>query len=198
MKILPPITGEAATSNCLTAANAISDAGVIVGVAYDSSCTKQTAVAWVPKGNLTDGWEAAVPLHGTEAMAKSAAYGIVGNTVVGEAWPCPVLEGCARRAYRWSLTNAAGGSGPLGSLDARSNGLNSTGQSGGSYVDRKMHPIVWSDDGASFQTLAEFKGWYAHWVWDVSNSIPGSDSRLAVGGALDGRGGRYAVVWVIP
>ena len=198
MKILPPIAGETATSNCLTSANAINEAGIIVGVAYDTDCTKQTAVLWMPKANPADGWEAAVPLAGADAMAKSIAYGIVGNIVVGEAWPCPVLDGCARRPYKWSITGEVGGSGPLGTIDGRSNGVNSAGVSGGSYIDRKMRPVVWAAGGASFQTLAEFKGWYAHWVWDVNNRPLAGGSHLAVGGALDGRGGRYAIVWSIP
>jgi hypothetical protein len=60
-----------------------------------------------------------------------------------------------------------------------------------------MHPILWSPAGTGFQTLAEFKGWNAQWIWDVSDRSSSSSPFLAVGGGLDNRNGRHALVWVI-
>jgi hypothetical protein len=197
MRILEPMAGDTASSYCSSFANAINDAGIVVGVAYDSNCSRQTAVAWIPKPNPSDGWERAVPLPGAAAMARSSAYGISGSTVVGEAWACVTLNGCSRRAYRWSLGNEPGITGFIGSLDARANSINVLGYSGGSYVDRRMHAVVWSSSGAVYQTLPEFNGYDAHWVWDLNN-FTNTTTRLAVGGATDGRGGRFAVVWTVP
>src|SRR4029078_13079225 len=136
--LLDQIPGSAYNDSCLASANSVSDEGTIVGVVYSSDCAKQIAVVWMPKANPADGWEPASPLAGAQSMAQSIPYSIVGSTVVGAAWPCATLNGCARRAYRWSLTNAPGLTGALGSFDARANSVNSAGKTPGSEIYRRV------------------------------------------------------------
>ncbi len=183
---------------CIGEATAISGSGVVVGFLYDSECVQQYAVKWMPKPNPAEGWEPAEILENAGGMAKSIAYGIVGNTIVGEAWPCAVLEGCPRRAYRWSLMAGSPDTGPLSSLDARANGLNALGVSVGSYLDpKRMRAVMWSPAGV-YATLPDVSGFNTHWVWDVNNPTATRTARLAVGGATSDRGGVVALVWAIP
>jgi hypothetical protein len=192
------VPGTGRNPYCIGEATAISGSGVVVGFLYDSDCVQQYAVKWTPKANPADGWEPAAILENAGGMAKSIPYGIFGNTIVGEAWPCAVLDGCPRRAYRWSLTPGSPDTGPLGSLDARANGLNSLGVSVGSYLDpQRMRAVMWSSTGA-YTTLPNLSPFNAHWVWDINNPTPTRAARLAVGGATSDRGGVVALVWTIP
>lgn len=174
-------------------ANSISDAGIIVGFLYSQDCSRHYAVKWVPKVNPEDGWEPAEILQGASGMVRSYAYGIEGNAIVGVAWPCAMLEGCLRRAYRWSLTPGSSDTGPIGSLDARANGVNAAGASVGSYLDpQRMRAVMWNPSGGAYVTLPALTQSKAHWVWDINNPTPSRSARLAVGGA----GG--PVLWTIP
>ena len=178
------VPGTTRSPYCLGEATAINGSGVVVGFLYDSACVQQYAVKWVPKPNPAEGWEPAAILENAGGMAKSIPYGIVGNTIVGEAWPCAVLDGCPRRAYRWSLTPGSPDTGPLGSLDARANGLNALGVSVGSYLDpQRMRAVMWSSTGA-YTTLPNLSPFNAHWVWDINNPTSTRAARLAVGGAF--------------
>jgi hypothetical protein len=174
-------------------ANSISNSGIIVGFLYSQDCSRHLAVKWRPKADPADGWEPAELLPNAAAMVRSYAYAIDGNTIVGEAWPCAALEGCARRAYRWSLTPGSSETGPIGSLDARANGLNAAGASVGSYLDpQRMRAVMWNPSSAAYVTLPALSQSKAHWVLDINNPTPFRSTRLAVGGA----GG--PVLWTIP
>lgn len=193
------VPGTVKGPTCLGQATSISAAGVIVGYLYNDDCSQQYAVKWVPTLNPADGWEPAQILEGAAGMAKSFAYGIDGNTIVGEAWPCQVLAGCPRRAYRWSLAAGSGNTGPIGSLDARANGLNASGAAVGSYLDpQKMRAVLWSPSSSAHTTLPNVSGFNTHWVWDMNNATATRPSRQAVGGATSDRGGKTPVVWTIP
>jgi hypothetical protein len=196
---LDRVPGTTGNIYCIGEATAISGSGIVVGFLFDSGCVQQYAVKWMPKPDPADGWEAAEPLENAAGMAKSIPYAIVGNTIVGVAWPCAVLDGCPRRAYRWSLLPGSSDTGPLGSLDARANGLNALGESVGSYLSpKRMRAVSWSSAGAP-TTLPEVSTFNTHWVWDINNPAAGRTARLAVGGATSDRGGiSPPLVWTIP
>jgi hypothetical protein len=193
------VPGTVKGPTCLGTATSIGGNGVIVGYLYNNDCSQQYAVKWIPLLNPADGWEPAQILEGAAGMVKSFAYAIDGNTIVGEAWPCQVLDGCLRRAYRWSLASGSGDSGPIGSLDARANGLNASGTAVGSYLDpQKMRAVMWAPSSSAHTTLPVVSGFNTHWVWDLNNPTAGRPSRQAVGGATSDRGGKTPVVWTIP
>ena len=196
---LERVPGTTGNPYCIGEATGINGSGIVVGFLFDSGCVQQYAVKWMPKPDPAEGWEPAEPLDNAAGMAKSIPYAIVGNTVVGVAWPCAVLDGCPRRAYRWSLLPGSSDTGPLGSLDARANGVNALGESVGSYLSpKRMRAVTWSSAGAP-TTLPEVSTFNTHWVWDINNPAAGRTARLAVGGATSDRGGiSPPLVWTIP
>jgi len=169
----------------------ISDENVIVGAVYDEACV-QTAVQWRPTADGST-WLPAERLSGTGTLAKGVAQAIAGSTIVGTGYPCAVLTGCVRKAFRWTL---GGASGELGTLDARANGLNRAGYIVGSYIGKSGHMtgFVWSPMTSTFLFLPSPGHSGDNWAWDINDASP----RQAVGGVIIQGGGRIAAVWTIP
>ncbi len=191
---LPTLLDTPATGCGPGDTRAISASGVIVGFGYDASCT-QVAVQWRP---LPDGtWARAERLAPPGSTSTDIAYGISGTIAVGAAWPCAVQSECARRAYQWSVAN--GTSGPVGSQDARANGVNSSAIAVGSYVIRdKMMASAWTLGTSTVQTLPTLNGSGKYWAWGINNPILARPETYIVGGTTGGSGGKNAIVWTMP
>jgi hypothetical protein len=190
-RVLERPTGMTQANCGLEEALGISDDNVIVGFVYDGACT-QIPVQWRPTADGSD-WLPAEPLSPSGTLAKGVAQAILGSTIVGSAYPCAVLNGCVRKAFRWTL---GGSSGPIGTLDARANGLNRAGYIAGSYIRKggQMTGLVWSPVTSTFVFLSSPGGTGDNWAWDVNDGSP----RRAVGAARINSGGRVALVWTIP
>lgn len=188
LELLPGVTRV----NCgVEEALGIGDDNVIVGAVYDEACA-QIAVQWRP---TTDGttWLPAEPLSATGALAKGVAQAIAGSTIVGTGYPCAVLTGCVRKAFRWTL---GGASGELATLDARANGLNRAGYIVGSYIAKAglQAGFVWSPATSTFVSLPTPGGSGHNWAWDINDASP----RQAVGAVRLSKGGGFAAIWTIP
>lgn len=186
LELLPGVT----RCGPLEQAFGISDDNVIVGAVNDEACV-QIPVQWRPTADGL-GWLPPERLSPVGTLAKGVAQAIVGSTIVGTAYPCAVLAGCTRKAFRWSL---GGTSGPLGNLDARANGLNRAGDIVGSYVVKsgRMTGFVWSPITSSFVFLPSPGGTGDNWAWDINDASP----RQAVGGVVINSGGRIGAVWTL-
>lgn len=168
----------------------INDDNLVIGFVYDEACV-QIPVQWRPTADGL-GWLPPEPLSPAGTLAKGVAQAIVGSTIVGTGYPCAVLGGCVRKAFRWFV---GGASGEIGSLDARANGLNRAGHIAGSYIRKggQMIGFVWSPT-SGFSFLPSPGGTGDHWAWDINDASP----RQAVGGVQISSGGRIGAVWTIP
>jgi len=191
--ILAELPGGA-TSQCVGAATDIAEDGTIVGMGATPDC-RYFAVVWRRNADNT-GWERAERLPVDPGAAQSYAQGIAGSTVVGAVWPCAVVEGCRRQAFEWTL--AGGVTGPLGTLDARANGLNATGLIVGSYEGPRLKAFVWSAATRTVLELPTIKSSHGTWAWEVSNATPARATRLAVGAASTSTSPRVPLLWIIP
>ncbi len=169
----------------------ISDENVIVGFVYDDACV-QIPVVWRPSA-VGSGWLPAERLSPIGTLAQGLAQAIAGSTIVGTGYPCAVITGCKRKAFRWIVGGAAG---EIGSLNARANGLNRAGEIVGSYIAKSGHitGFLWSPTTSAFSILPSLNGTGDNWAWDINDASP----RQAVGGVVINRGGRSGAVWTIP
>jgi uncharacterized membrane protein len=174
----------------------IGDDNVIVGFVTDQACV-ETPVLWRPTADGSD-WLPAERLSPVGTLAKGVAHAIVGSTIVGTGYPCEVLEGCTRKAFRWTVGGAGG---ELGNLDARANGLNRAGYIvGSSMIKRRnsssMTGFVWSPTTPILAELPSPTSVVDHWAWDINDASP----RQAVGGGRTNRGfgDGVAIVWTLP
>lgn len=191
--ILPELPGGA-TSQCAGAATDIAEDGTIVGMGATPDC-RYFAVVWRRNAD-NSGWNQAERLPVAVGAAQSYAQGIAGSTVVGAVWPCGVVEGCRRQAFEWTL--AGGTTGPLGTLDARANGLNGTGLVVGSYEGPRLKAFVWSAATRTIRDLPTVKSSHGTWAWEVNNATPARATRLAVGAASSSTSPRVPLLWIIP
>jgi uncharacterized membrane protein len=192
LELLPGVpTGSCGGGDAL----GISDENIIVGFVTDGACV-ETPVQWRPTADGS-GWLPAERLSPAGTLAKGIAQAIVGSTIVGMGYPCAVLDGCTRKAFRW----LGGAGGELGSLDARANALNKEGYIvGSSMVKRRnsfsMTGFVWSPTSPTLAELPSPTSVVDHWAWDINNAWP----RQVVGGGRNNRGfgERVAIIWTLP
>jgi uncharacterized membrane protein len=170
----------------------IGDGGIIVGFVYDDACV-QTPVMWRPAADGS-GWLPAERLSPPGSLASGLAQDISGSVIVGTGYPCAVLNGCKRKAFRWT---PSGASGEISSLDARANGVNRAGDIVGSYIVKsgRMTGFVWSPATSSFVVLPSLNGTGDNWAWDINDAHP----RQAVGAVrVNSTGWFIGAIWTIP